>query len=224
MPEADEVSPGKTAFDGRWVLLPRDRDRPQQRRLGLRRAIEPRQDLAEVPPVVDVGRLELELRLQQREVAPVLARLIALVADVIEFELRPIGDPAAVRGRDRVNRLDHALMHHPAEPDARIVAPQAVFEVRRRVHERPQQNPQRRLPRPMQPPAETIAGDRTDPLVGIEVQDPFAARPIQAGVPRHREAARPRLLEHDRSVAARDRDRAIDRPGVDDHDLVSDPL
>ncbi len=61
-------------------------------------------------------------------------------------------------------------------------------------------------------------------LVGVEHQDPVARRGVDARVARGGEVALPLLVEHGRAERLGDLDGAVDRAGVDDDDLVDDPL
>jgi hypothetical protein len=135
-------------------------------------------------PVVDVAGVTAFL--QQRKIAPVLGLPVAVVADVIEDQFGPVADRSAVLNRHHLDGVDHTLVHHAAEADARIVAPQPVLEVGRGVSERPQQDAQRDLGRRPQTFHQALARDWLNALVGIQVQHPLSADVLESQVPRLR--------------------------------------
>jgi hypothetical protein len=92
----------------------------------------------------------------------VLDLLIAVVADVIEDQLGPVADRQPVLHRHRSDRIDHALMHHAAKADPRIVSPQPVLVVRRGVGERTQEDAQRHLASGLQALEQTVTRDPPD--------------------------------------------------------------
>jgi hypothetical protein len=61
---------------------------------------------------------------------------------------------------------------------------------------------------------------RGQALVGVDVEDPVAARGVQRGVARGREVVGPAVIDQAGAVLERDRARPVDRTGVRDDDLV----
>ena len=67
---------------------------------------------------------------------------------------------------------------------------------------------------------ERDAVPRGQALVGVDVEDPVAARGVQRDVARGREVVGPAVLDQACAVLERDRARPVGRPGVRDDDLV----
>jgi hypothetical protein len=180
--ESDEVGVGERAERIVGSLRPHELDRARQRLLGFGLLAETFENTSEMVEVEEVLRLDLELAPQQRQVAAVLVRLVALVADVREEEIRD-ADRSPVLLRHALDRRHDLLVDHALETDARVVAPDSVLPVRRRAAVRLQEDPESdfgRVPQQLLD-GRTLVG--IEALVGVDVEDPLAGGQPQGLVP-----------------------------------------
>ncbi len=111
-------------------------------------------------------------------------------------------------------------MNDALEADARIVAKEARLRVGRPIDERMEAQVPRDLAAVGKHGIEDGAVGNVEPLVGVDVEDPVAARLLQRVVARGGEVVAPgEVSELDRKLL-RLRDRVVARSGVDHNDLV----
>ena len=158
---------------------------------------------------------------QHRLVAPVLVRLVALVAQVLDGQRVEVADlEALVPGHD-LDHGEHRLVDRTEEADVGPVSPQTELAVGRPAdlrHELHREAHVRRIGREVLADGRVAAGSH--PLVGVDVEDPVAGREVERRVAGEREVGLPLVVPYTRAVPLGDGDGVVGRPGVDDDDLV----
>jgi len=167
----------------------------------------------------EVLRLFFDEPPQEREVPKMLARLVALVTDVLEKQIG-VADRLPLEAGDPMDRRHHPFVHSALKTDAGVVPPQPVLPVGGHRTVWPQQHSKGDLVGTGEEGLERRAVGVDDPLVGIDVENPLACRAIECDVSSFGEVIVPLVSRQLGAVATGNRWRAVHRPGVDHHDLV----
>ena len=163
----------------------------------------------EMAPVVGVRRVVCELGAQQRQVAPVLVRLVAVVAEVVEPD-RHFADREPVVDREPADRRRDLLVHRAGKADPGIRAPQPILPSRGHPSRRDEEQPQCELLGLLERFAQLAASPLSQPLVGVYVEDPPTACQVETDVARPREVAAPAILRDAGAVGTGDLARRVD--------------
>ena len=152
-----------------------------------------------------------------------LARLVALEAEVIQREFADADGPA-VGLRDPPDGVDHPVVNDSPETDSRIVAPQPVVKRGRVAARRMETDLKRDLWRLLEERMDAAAVSGAQALVGVDAEDPTTGGVLKSDVAGGGEVVVPGVVQDLGPVVARDGGRVVDRAGVHDDQFVGDPL
>jgi hypothetical protein len=192
--------------------------------LGLVGAAELVEHDGQVVPGEHVVGLLLDELLEEGQVPQVLGGLVPLVADVLEPEEVAVRDRPALGVGHVVDGGDDPLVHRALEADTGVVAPEPVLDIGGHRLVGPEVDPEGDLGRGPQEVLGRLAVGDDEALVGVDVEHPFAGDLVERRVAGRREVVGPGPVEDPRPMAPGDRLGAVDGSGIDDHDLVDEPL
>ena len=173
--------------------------------------------------VVEVAALGVRCdgREEHRFVAPALAALVAVVAEVQDGEEIERFDREVVARAGAGECRHDRLVHRVHEADVVAVAPETELPVRRPPRSRHERHAERdRAIGGLERGADRARIVGLHALVGVDVEDPVALRDVEGAVAGGGEVVTPRVELEDRAVRAGDVGCGVDRSGVDHHDLV----
>ena len=119
-----------------------------------------------------------------------------------------------------MHRRPDILVNRALKPNSRIAAKEPQDPIRRVKRTGPEQHFIRGVGWISQLLADGGEVARQHPLIGVYIQDPFAANKLQPSIPRFSEVGIPRELEHAGSKVLSHLARIVDRAGVDQHHFV----
>ena len=158
-----------------------DRQGLNEHRLGFLWAPDHVENPEQVMPNEEVFRISLKLTAEQRQVAVKLPALVTVVADVLD-EQRCRFDRAPVPLSHLLDRREVGLMDDPLEANVGIIPPDSVLEIGRALEPRPQLETERYHARIGEQRLDLGPIRFDEPLVGVDVEDPIAPRPIDAAL------------------------------------------
>src|ERR1700694_3455497 len=153
------------------------------------------------------------------EVSLEFVGLVAVIAQMVDRQLRRSNAPSVVFDHAH-RRWKHSLVHHTFKTNAMIAAEQAVLRISG------ESGP---LVKPHSARYEVLVTEfafqrapiiAANPLVGVDVKNPVAMRPIKSKIARRRKIVTPGIVENIHAIGERNLPGPVTRSCIDDYDFI----